>query len=60
MNNWLRDGSFCDWHGVLCDDQGDVSALQLAGVGMMSTIPAEMAILNPSLSKSSRPKIPFS
>jgi hypothetical protein len=41
----------CSWQGVLCNDKQEINSLTLPGNSLYGSIPDELAILHPSLSK---------
>ena len=43
---------FCNWLGVLCNDNQEIDSLMLSGSQLKGSIPAELGILRKSLSKS--------
>ena len=43
---------FCNWLGVMCNDNQDIDSLMLSGSRLKGSIPAELGILHKSLSKS--------
>jgi hypothetical protein len=49
--DWLNITGFCSWLGVLCNDEGAITSLQLRSNRLIGSIPAELAVLDQSLSK---------
>ncbi len=49
--DWLNNTDFCNWQGVLCDQLGEMTSLQLRSNRLFGSIPAELAFLDQSLSK---------
>ncbi len=50
--DWLNTNiSSCKWQGVSCNQDGEITSLQLSGNNLFGSIPAELAILDQSLSK---------
>ncbi len=45
------DWNCCDWKGVRCNSNGDVYSLNLSSNRLIGSIPAELAVLDKSLSK---------
>jgi hypothetical protein len=43
---------FCNWLGVMCNDNQEIDSLMLSGTRLKGSIPAELGILHKSLSKS--------
>ena len=43
---------FCNWLGVMCNDNQEIDSLMLSGSQLKGSIPAELGILRKSLSKS--------
>ena len=43
--NWLAGASACEWHGVECNEQGNVTYVLLGGHAMVGTIPSQLADL---------------
>jgi hypothetical protein len=41
----------CSWRGVLCNQEGEITSLQMSNDRLLGSLPAELAVLNPSLSK---------
>ena len=44
-SNWLSDGSLNAWHGVITDEEGRVTGLELPYNGLSGTIPSELGAL---------------
>ena len=42
---------FCNWQGVVCNDDGEIDSLTLSSNRLKGSIPAELGILHQSLSK---------
>ncbi len=51
--DWLADSStdVCKWFGVFCNNRGEITSLHLTRNHLIGSIPMELAILGPSLSK---------
>ena len=47
--DWLNITGFCRWQGVLCNNEGAITSLQLRSNGLFGLIPAELAVLNQTL-----------
>jgi Leucine-rich repeat (LRR) protein len=50
-NKWTNNtnwgvGSYCEWHGVTCDDSGSVTILDLAANGLSGAIPSSISALS--------------
>jgi hypothetical protein len=41
----------CSWRGVFCNQQGEITSLQMSNDRLLGSLPAELAVLKPSLSK---------
>jgi hypothetical protein len=41
----------CSWRGVFCNQQGEITSLQMSSDRLLGSLPAELAVLHRSLSK---------
>merc|ERR1711935_1104399 len=46
---WLTKASYCEWHGIVCDSQGRVAALEMDRNYLTGALPLELGILESSL-----------
>jgi hypothetical protein len=45
-SKWMSTSSHCEWHGVACDNESTVTALQLGGNQLSGLIPTELGLLS--------------
>ncbi len=50
-SQFLSSYNWCLWQGVSCNNNGDIEALQLSSNRLFGSIPAELAVLDQSLSE---------
>eukprot|EP00526_Cylindrotheca_closterium_P012388 CAMPEP_0113642816 /NCGR_PEP_ID=MMETSP0017_2-20120614/22496_1 /TAXON_ID=2856 /ORGANISM="Cylindrotheca closterium" /LENGTH=473 /DNA_ID=CAMNT_0000554265 /DNA_START=22 /DNA_END=1443 /DNA_ORIENTATION=- /assembly_acc=CAM_ASM_000147 len=46
---WLTKASYCEWHGIVCDAQGRVEALEMDRNFLTGVLPIELRILEDTL-----------
>ena len=47
----VNPNAFCDWQGVLCNDNREIDSLNLSSNRLQGSLPAELGMLHQSLSK---------
>ena len=51
LNRDINADGICSWRGVSCNQQGSVMSLEMNDDRLLGSLPAELAVLHPSLSK---------
>jgi hypothetical protein len=51
LDSYINVNGSCSWRGVYCNEQGEITSLQMSNDRLLGSLPAELAFLHPSLSK---------